>query len=98
MVTNRRGIRLSCGGSGNTTDKPEILVLTIRFSLPLVLPPGRSFIGIWFIVTFKFFDLCAFSVAFFLSPPISISGLMVSVPMVSVVAIRVRIRLRGRVF
>lgn len=68
-------------------DKPEILGLAVRFSLPLgFLPPGWPFISIWFVIAFKFFDLCTFSVALLLGSSISVGGSMVPVPMMSVIA------------
>lgn len=64
--------------------------LTVRCSLPLVLlPTGRPFIGVRFVIALEFFDLCTFSIPFFLSPPISAGGSMVSMPMVGVIAFRV---------
>lgn len=69
-------------------DASKVLRPTVRVSFPLIfLPPRRSFIGIWFVIAFKLFDLCTFTVAFLFSTSIPISGSMVSV--VGVAAIRV---------
>jgi hypothetical protein len=63
---------------------------TIRLSLPLAfLPPGWSFVSVWFAITFKFFDLCTLSITLLLSPPIPVGGSMMLMPRVGVTAVRI---------
>lgn len=69
---------------------PGISGLTIRLSLPLAfLPPGWSFVGVWFAIAFKFFDLCTLSITLLLSPPIPVGRSMMQMPGVGVTAVRI---------